>query len=57
MRCVAAAVFDPFGVPVAGLSISGPSFRVQENAVQEVGALVKKSAKDLTIAIGGTSKD
>lgn len=57
MRCVAAAVFDPFGVPIAGLSISAPSFRVQENAVPELGALVKKAAMDLTLAIGGKPTD
>ncbi|MDU8927082.1 IclR family transcriptional regulator [Alisedimentitalea sp. MJ-SS2] len=55
MRCVAAAVFDPFGNPVAGLSVSGPSFRVPRNAVPELGARVKAAANDLTHAIGGAN--
>lgn len=55
MRCVAAPVFGPYGNPIAGLSISGPSFRVPENAVHELGALVKQAAQELTNAIGGDS--
>lgn len=53
MRCVAASVFDPFGNPIAGLSISGPSFRLPINATRELGERVKQAAKDLTAAIGG----
>lgn len=53
MRCIAAAVFDPYGTPIAGLSISGPSFRVPRNATREIGTLVKSAAMELTRAIGG----
>lgn len=53
MRCVAAAVFDPFGNPIAGLSVSGPSFRLPINATRDLGELVKQAAADLTAAIGG----
>ncbi len=53
MRCIAAAVFDPFGSPIAGLSVSGPSFRLPINATQELGALVKQAAAELSAAIGG----
>ncbi len=53
MRCVAAAIYDPFQVPIAGLSVSAPTFRVPKNAIHELGGLVANAAKNLTEAIGG----
>ncbi|MCP5073989.1 MAG: IclR family transcriptional regulator [Rhodobacteraceae bacterium] len=55
MRCIAAPVFDPFGEPVAGLSVSGPGFRIPPNAVSEIGAKVRAAANELSKAIGGES--
>jgi IclR family acetate operon transcriptional repressor len=52
MRCVAAAVFDAMGEPVAGLSISGPVSRVTPEAVPELGAAVAQAARDLSAALG-----
>ncbi len=53
MRCIAAPVFGPFGDPVAGLSVSGPGFRIPANAVNELGTTVRAAANQLTRDIGG----
>lgn len=53
MRCVAAPVFDALGVAVAGLSVSGPAFRLQPDALPALGAAVRAAADAVTHAIGG----
>lgn len=53
MRCVAAPVFNAHGEPVAGLSVSGPVFRMRPDALAEIGAKVATSAAQVTEAIGG----
>ncbi len=54
MRCVAAPVFDAHGEPVAGLSVSGPAFRLTPDKTAAVGAAVRQAAGEVTAAIGGT---
>lgn len=53
MRCVAAPVFGPFGEPVAGLSVSGPTFRMPLEDAGRIGALVAEAAGRVTEAIAG----
>jgi IclR family acetate operon transcriptional repressor len=53
MRCVAAPVFNMFGEPVAGLSVSGPISRMDDATVQAHGARVKAAAASVSEAIGG----
>ncbi|MGB7270130.1 MAG: HTH-type transcriptional regulator BhcR [Albidovulum sp.] len=53
MRCVAAPIFNAHGEPVAGLSISGPTFRIEMSAAGAIGALVKAAADEVTEATGG----
>jgi IclR family acetate operon transcriptional repressor len=53
MRCVAAPVFNTHGEPVAGLSVSGPVFRLAAGDVARIGAIVAASAAEVTVAIGG----
>jgi IclR family acetate operon transcriptional repressor len=53
MRCIAAPVFNVHGEPFAGLSVSGPAFRIPMNATPELGRVVRKAAEALTLAIGG----
>ncbi len=53
MRCVAAPIFNAYGEPVAGLSISGPAFRIDPADTARLGALVKASADEVTEATGG----
>ncbi len=53
MRCVAAAIYDADGKPVAGLSVSGPSVRFPDSALAEIGPKVRRLAAEITARIGG----
>lgn len=53
MRCIAAAIFDENGEPVAGLSVSGPAGRVSPERDPAIGATVRAAAERVTAAIGG----
>ena len=54
MRCVAAPIFNAHGEPVAGLSVSGPAFRMGLSDATRIGALVRAAADQVTEATGGT---
>jgi IclR family acetate operon transcriptional repressor len=53
MRCVAAPIFNEFGEPIAGLSISGPTVRVTPDSVPSIGPRVREAADAVTRAIAG----
>ena len=53
MRCVAAPVMNAWGEPVAGLSVSGPAFRLTRERLGEVGRIVREMAAAATRAMGG----
>jgi len=53
MRCVAAPIFNAHGEPVAGLSVSGPAFRMALDDAPRLGALVRAAADSVTLATGG----
>lgn len=53
MRCVAAPVFNEFGEPVGGVSISGPTVRVTDAKIARLGPRVHAAARALTDAMGG----
>lgn len=53
MRCVAAPIFNAYGEPVAGLSVSGPAFRMGLSQADRIGALVRTAADQVTAATGG----
>ena len=53
MRCVAAPVFNEFGEPVGGVSISGPTVRVTNATIAAIGPRVNAAARALTLAMGG----
>jgi IclR family acetate operon transcriptional repressor len=55
MRCIAAAVFNEFGDPVAGLSVSGPVARLDDAAVARLGPMVTAGAAEITRLVGGVS--
>lgn len=57
MRCVAAPIFNAYGEPVAGLSISGPTFRIEMADTARLGALVRAAADEVTEATGGRLPD
>ena len=52
MKCVAAPVFDASGEVVAGISVSGPSSRIPDEKIAEIGGKVAKAATELSCAIG-----
>ena len=54
MRCVAAPIFNAHGEPVAGVSVSGPAFRMGLSDAARFGALVRAAADRVTLAIGGS---
>jgi IclR family acetate operon transcriptional repressor len=53
MRCVAAAIFNEYGEPVAGISVSGPTVRLTPEAAARFGPLVQAAAADITRSIAG----
>lgn len=53
MRCIAAPIFDTYGDPIAGLSISGPTFRIPQDATNKIGEIVSESAQAVTKDLGG----
>lgn len=52
MRCVAAAVIDAHGEPVAGISVSGPAARLTAAAAARFGAEVAAAAARLSEGLG-----
>ncbi len=55
MRCIAAAIFNEFGDPVAGLSISGPVARLDDAKIAALGPMVAAGAAEITRLVGGAS--
>ena len=53
MRCIAAPVFDMNGEALAGISVSGPTSRVEPEAITRLSEAVIDAAHELTEAIGG----
>jgi IclR family transcriptional regulator, acetate operon repressor len=53
MRCIAAPIFNAYGEPVAGLSISGPVFRVPLDRADKIGQMVTSAARAVTESTGG----
>ena len=54
MRCIAAPVFDMNREAIAGISVSGPTSRVDFNKIETLSRSVIEAAHQLTVAIGGT---
>lgn len=57
MRCVAAPIFNAHGEPIAGVSVSGPTFRMALSETARLGALVRAAADEVTEATGGRIAD
>ena len=52
MRCIAAPIRNAQGELVAGVSVSGPVSRLEDNAVAEIGAKVRRAAGEIERALG-----
>jgi DNA-binding IclR family transcriptional regulator len=50
--CVGAAVFDHTGQAVAAISISGPRHPVTDEAIPQLGRLVRESASKISARLG-----
>jgi IclR family acetate operon transcriptional repressor len=57
LRCVAAAIHDEHGRPLAALSISGPTARIPNERIPVLGAMVVRAAREVTAAVGGRMPD
>ncbi len=55
MRCIAAAVFDSHHEAIAGISVSGPTSRIDDPQIAPLGRAVMQAAQALTDAIGGSA--
>lgn len=47
IHCVAAPVLDRLGHPVASITIAGPSSRIEAGHFAEIGAVMKRAARDI----------
>ena len=56
LRCVAAAICDEYGEPVAAISCSGPTARVTVDRVAPLGRLVAAAAADIAAALGAVRR-
>ena len=54
MRCVAATIYNAFGEAIAGISVSGPTVRLPDHVVSELGPKIRRAADEVTDLIGGT---
>lgn len=52
MRCVAASITDNYGEAVAGISVSGPTIRMPDDRIREIGRLVRESADEISRKLG-----
>ena len=52
-HCFGAPIFDHLGLPVAGLSLSGPESRLGLASTQEIGRAVRLAAAACTAQLGG----
>ncbi len=57
MRCVAAPVFNAFGEVVAGISVSGPTARMNRDEIERICRLVRARAAELSHALGHAGGD
>jgi IclR family acetate operon transcriptional repressor len=55
VRCVAAAVRDREGLPVAAVSVSGPDARLPNDALESLGRLVAATTASIAEALDGQS--
>lgn len=54
MRCVAAPILNVHGEAVAGISVSGPTHRLSDDKVREIGEHVRRGAATVSRLLGAT---
>lgn len=55
LRCVAAAILDEHGLPLASISASGPTARIPDHRLGLLGSMVAEAARSITAEAGGLS--
>lgn len=54
MRCVAACILNGYSEAVAGISISGPTPRMPDARIREMGLLVTEAAHEISRRLGAS---
>ncbi|MDD2843911.1 MAG: DNA-binding transcriptional regulator KdgR [Rhodoferax sp.] len=54
VRCVGVPIFDRLNQPVAGMSVSFPTFRYEPERANEVVALLREASRDISARLGCT---
>ena len=52
-RCVAASVYDEHAEPLGAISLAGPSSRLSDERIKQLGPAVAHTAEELTKKLGG----
>ena len=52
-RCVAASIFDEHAEPLGAISLAGPSTRLPDERIRQLGPVVAHAAEELTKRLGG----
>ncbi len=52
-RCVAASIFDEHAEPLGAISLAGPSSRLSDERIRQLGPIVAHTAEELTKKLGG----
>lgn len=50
--CIAAPLFDAFGDAIASVCVSGPSYRLRDKGLHNIGQTVKGIADELSVKLG-----
>jgi IclR family transcriptional regulator, acetate operon repressor len=53
LRCVGAPVFNEHGEVIGAISVSGPTVRMSDERLGELGPMVKRAAAEITERVGG----
>lgn len=56
LRCVAGPVLDEHGAALAGLSVSGPTARIADNRLAQLGGMVADAAREISAELGGSMR-
>lgn len=55
LRCVASVIFDDTGTAIAAMSVAGPTARMSDRRVANLGELVCRKANEVTNQLGGVA--
>ena len=53
MRCVAAPIYDEHEEPLGAISLAGPSTRLRDERIRQLGPVVSHFAEEITRRLGG----